>query len=136
MTIKQIHYKNTQDALHPFETRARERRTTPSDRGTASTPPLRASEPRSTGTLAPARFYEQHGRIGSTPVAVDEVAGEGGVMKREVPRPAGTALIIVQHDPAEALHVSLEKPFSSATALDVLQLALVLVVAVFPPVFP
>ena len=70
------------------------------------------------------------------PVAVDEVAGEGGVVKRKVPRPAGAALVVVEHHPAEALDVRLEQPLPPAAALDVLQLALVLVVPVLPPVLP
>ena len=70
------------------------------------------------------------------PIAVDEVTGEGSVVERVVPGPAGAALVVVEHHPAQPFHVRLEQPFPPPAPLDVLQLALIVVVAVFPPVFP
>lgn len=57
-------------------------------------------------------------------------------MEREVPRPARAALVVVEHHPAEPLHVRLEEPLPPSAPLDVLELALVVVVAVLPPVLP
>lgn len=75
-------------------------------------------------------------RYNLAPVAVDEIAGEGRVVEGEVPGPAGAALVVVEHHPAQPLYVGLEQTVTAASPLDVLQLALVAVVAVFPAIFP
>lgn len=70
------------------------------------------------------------------PVAIDEIAREGSVMEREIPRPAGTPLIVVEHHPAQPLYVGLKQLLSAAPVLDVFQLTLVRIVPVFPTVLP
>lgn len=70
------------------------------------------------------------------PVAVHEVAGEGGIVEGKVPGPARTPPVVVEHDPAQALHIRLEETLSATPAFNVIQLALVVVIPVFPAVFP
>lgn len=71
-----------------------------------------------------------------SPVAVGQVAREWCVVEGIIPGPAGTAPVVIQHHPAQALHVGLQQPLPAASILDVLQLTFIVVVPILPPIFP
>ena len=55
-------------------------------------------------------------------------------MKRVVPLPRGNTIIVIFHDPAEAHDVGSEKMLPTTIFCDVVSLAFIFVIAIFPSV--